>query len=61
MQRQQLGDPPLIGKRQIYPVLLPFPIWRYGSIYGRLDGRYIRDGWWPDPYAAREVEEAEHG
>lgn len=47
---------PLIGRRQVYPVLLPFPIWRYGPLYGRLDGRYIRDGWWPDPYGVREVE-----
>jgi hypothetical protein len=45
----------LIGKRLVYPVLLPFPIWRFGPLYGRLDGRYIGDGWWPDRYGIREV------
>jgi hypothetical protein len=27
-----------------------FPIWRYGPIYSKLDGRYVRDGWYPDRY-----------
>lgn len=46
----------MIGRRQIYPVLLPFPIWRYGAIYD-FDGRYVRDGWFPSRYSEREVAE----
>lgn len=46
----------MIGKRQVYPVLLPFPIWRYGERYGNLDGHFVRMGWWPDRFGVREVE-----
>lgn len=45
----------MIGKRQVYPVLSPFPVWRYGALYDFLDGHYIGEGWWPDRYLIREV------
>ena len=46
----------MIGARYIYPVLRPFPVWRYGPRYSLLDGRYIGDGWYADKFAVREVE-----
>jgi hypothetical protein len=45
----------MIGARAIVPYLRLFPIWRYGPIYDRLDGRYLRDGWYPDRFGRREV------
>lgn len=39
---------PLTGPRRVYPVLLPFPIWRYGRLH-------IGYGWYPDWYETREI------
>jgi hypothetical protein len=46
---------PFIGARYLEPYLRPFPVWRYGPICDKLDGRYLRDGWYPDRFGAREV------
>lgn len=47
-----------IGKRTVVPVLRPFPVWRFGAIYGRLTGDYLGEGWWPDWFATVEVKDA---
>lgn len=38
----------LIGHTYHVPYRRLFPIWRYGLIYSKLDGRHVRDGWQPD-------------
>lgn len=45
----------MIGARYLVPYLRPFPIWKYGPIYDALDGRYLRDGWYPERFGQREV------
>jgi hypothetical protein len=51
----------LVGARYLVPYVRLFPIWRYGPIYSKLDGRYVRHGWRPDCYGTWEIsrEEAE--
>lgn len=39
-----------IGKYQLTPYLRIFPIWKHGPIYDPIDGRYVRDGWYPERY-----------
>lgn len=33
----------IVTPRRIVPHVLPFPIWRYGTLY-------VGEGWYPDPY-----------
>jgi hypothetical protein len=47
----------MIGARRVYPVLRPFPIWRFGEIYDKITGHFVRHGWVPDRFDVREVEE----
>jgi hypothetical protein len=42
----------MIAARYKVPVLNLFPIWRYGPITD-FDGRYVRDGWYPDRFSDR--------
>jgi hypothetical protein len=49
----------MIGARYLVPYVRLFPIWRYGPIYGRLDGLYVRDGWHPDWYGEWEFSSRE--
>ena len=44
-----------VGAREVYPVLRLFPIWRYGPLYSKLDGRYVRHGWKPDRFEIRTI------
>jgi hypothetical protein len=41
--------------RYLRPYVRLFPIWRHGARYGRLDGRRIADGWYPERYGEWEV------
>jgi hypothetical protein len=46
----------LIGRRALVPFLREVPIWRFGPIYDRISGEYVRDGWYQDRYGEWEVD-----
>jgi hypothetical protein len=51
----------MIGARYKVPVLNLFWIWKHGPIVD-FDGRYVRDGWYPERFGTRTFktrEEAE--
>ena len=47
----------MIGRRRLVPYLRLFPIWRFGPLYDRLDGRRVGVGWSPDWFGTWEVED----
>jgi hypothetical protein len=52
----------MIGKDYVVPYHRVFPIWTFGPIYDAIDGRYVRDGWYPERYGEwrfKTPEEAE--
>jgi hypothetical protein len=45
----------MIARRQVYPVLRLFPIWKYGERYVELGSARVEPGWYLDWFEIREL------